>query len=84
MKEKEREKEKQYKEEKYDEAESHFEAELMNKYDCLDLKEKNLVVTDYETEYVDPEDGEVKDVRNHPGVDIEEVEKRNPDKLLND
>ncbi len=56
----------------------------MNKYDCQDLKDKNLVISEFETEYVDPIDGEVKNVRNHPEVDIEEVEKRNPDKLLQD
>ncbi len=79
-----KEKEKQFKEGKFDDAESHFEAENMNKYDCQDLKDKNLVISEFETEYVDPIDGEVKNVRNHPEVDIEEVEKRSPDKLLQD
>lgn len=69
--------------EKIDAAESHFEAENMNKYDDLDLKEKNLKINEFETEYVDPTDEEVKDIRNHPGVDLHEVEKRNPDTLLN-
>ena len=47
-------------EEKYDEASAHFEAENMNKYDDLELKEKNLVIHEFEKEYVDPETGDVK------------------------
>ncbi len=68
---------------KYDEADSHFEAENLNKYDCLDLKDKNLVITAYETEYVDPEDGKVKDVKNNPNVDFSEVIERDPNEIFN-
>lgn len=67
--------------EKIDAAESHFEAENMNKYDDLDLKERNLKINEFETEYVDPTDEEVKDIKNHPCVDQEEVKKRNPDEF---
>ncbi len=67
---------------KYDEADSHFEAANLNKYDCLDLKDKNLVITSYETEYVDPEDEEVKDVKNNPDVDFEEVKERDPNEIF--
>lgn len=75
-------KEKKYEEPKIEEADSHFEAENLNKYDCLNLKEKNLVISEYETEYVDPLDEEVKDIKNYPDVDLEEIKKRNPDELL--
>ena len=36
--------EKKLEQEKIDEAESHFEAENLNKYDELELKEKNLKI----------------------------------------
>jgi len=75
-------KEKKYEEPKIEEADSHFEAENLNKYDCLNLKEKNLVISEYETEYVDPVDEEVKDIKDHPNVDLDEIRKRNPDELL--
>lgn len=67
---------------KIDDADSHFEAENLNKYDCLNLKEKNLVIYSYETEYVDPENEEVKDVKNNPNVDFEEVKKRDPNEIF--
>lgn len=76
------EKERQYEQEKIDAAESHFEAENMNKYDELDLKEKNLKINEFETEYVDPADEEVKDIKDHPCIDQEEVKKRNPDEFM--
>lgn len=49
-------------------ADSNIEAANLNKYDAQNLKERNLVVTQYETEYLDPEDGyKVKDIRDtHP------------------
>ncbi len=76
------EKEKQADLEKIDVAESHFEAENLNKYDCLNLKEKNLKINEFETEYVDPTDEEVKDIKDHPCVDQDEVKKRNPDEMM--
>ncbi|MFH5836876.1 hypothetical protein ACHAL6_12460 [Proteiniclasticum sp. C24MP] len=76
------EKEKRYEQEKIDAAESHFEAENMNKYDDLELKEKNLKINEFETEYVDPTDEEVKDIKDHPCVDQDEVKKRNPDEFM--
>lgn len=59
-------------------AESEFEAGNLNKYDCLKLKEKNLKIETFETEYVDPADDEVKDIKDHPCIDQEELEKRKP------
>lgn len=59
-------------------AESEFEAGNLNKYDCLKLKEKNLKIETFETEYVDPEDDEVKNIKDHPSIDQEELEKRKP------
>lgn len=49
-------------------ADSHSEAENLNKYDAQNLKERNLIITQYETEYLDPEDGyTLKDIREtHP------------------
>ena len=67
---------------KYDEASSHFEAENLNKYDELELKEKNLVISEFEKEYVDPITEEVKNAKDLPGYDEEEVKKHNPDELL--
>lgn len=69
-------------EEKYDEASAHFEAENMNKYDDLELKEKNLVIHEFEKEYVDPETGDVKNAKDLPGYDEKEVKNRRPDDLL--
>lgn len=66
---------------KFEEADSHFEAENLNKYDCLNLKDKNLVISSYETEYVDPEDEKVKDIKDNPHVDIEEIKRRDPNTL---
>ncbi len=73
--------EKKLEQEKIDEAESHFEAENLNKYDELELKEKNLKINEFETEYVDPIDGEVKHIKDHPGIDLDEVTKRDPHKF---
>ncbi len=67
---------------KVEDADSHFEAENLNKYDCLNLKEKNLVINSYETEYVDPHNDEVKDIKNNPDVDFEEVNNRDPNELF--
>lgn len=67
---------------KFDEASSHFEAENLNKYDALELKEKNLVINEFEKEYVDPITEEVKNVKDLPGYDEEEVKKHNPEELL--
>lgn len=67
---------------KVDDADSHFEAENLNKYDCLNLKEKNLVINSYETEYVDPTNEEVKDVKNNPDVNFEEVKNRDPNQIF--
>ncbi|HSP47604.1 MAG TPA: hypothetical protein VLN47_05980 [Clostridiaceae bacterium] len=49
-------------------ADSHNEAANLNKYDAQNLKERNLIITQYETEYLDPEDGyTLKDIREtHP------------------
>ncbi len=67
---------------KVEDAKSYFEAENLNKYDCLNLKEKNLVINSYETEYVDPDNEKVKDIKNNPDVDFEEVKKRDPNKIF--
>lgn len=67
---------------KIEEASSHFEAENLNKYDELDLKEKNLVISEFEKEYVDPITEEVKNVEDLPGYNEEEINKHNPDELL--
>lgn len=67
---------------KYEDADSHFEAENLNKYDCLDLKDKNLIITSHETEYVDPEDELVKNIEDHPHVDFNEVKNRDPNTLF--
>lgn len=52
-------------------ADSNIEAANLNKYDAQNLKERNLIITQYETEYLDPEDGyTLKDIREtHPSED---------------
>ncbi len=67
---------------KFDEADSHFEAANLNKFDCLDLKEKNLISTSYETEYIDPADEKVKNVMDNPEVDFNEVLERDPNEIF--
>jgi len=77
MSEKEKNKEEKSIEElKVEDASSDFEAGNLNKYDCLKLKEKNLIIKEYETEYVDPIDDEVKHIKDHPHVDHEDLKKR--------
>lgn len=67
---------------KFDEATAHFEAENLNKYDELELKEKNLIISEFEKEYVDPITEEVKNAKDLPGYNEEEIKKHNPDELL--
>lgn len=57
-----------------EEARSNIEAANLNKYDSLSLKIRNLIITQYETEYLDPEDGyQLKDIREtHPSDDDSE------------
>lgn len=54
-----------------EEAGSNIEAANLNKYDAQNLKERNLTITQYETQYLDPEDGyRLKDIREtHPSED---------------
>lgn len=54
-----------------EEAGSNIEAANLNKYDEQNLKLRNLIITQYETEYLDPEDGyTLKDIREtHPFED---------------
>lgn len=54
-----------------EEAGSNIEASNLNKYDEQNLKLRNLIITQYETEYLDPEDGyTLKDIREtHPSDD---------------
>jgi len=49
----------------HDNASSGFEADNLMKYDSLNLRQKNNMISYHETEYVDPDTGAVMDIRNY-------------------